>query len=109
MFPMVEPLPSPAIAPPWLLTSRLLVCHAPIIAPTDDRDFSLLARSPIWSSGLQAQRDLLKAIERRFQVLDDLGGDLVGRRQQIGVVQRVILEPEDVEVHLVARDKVGMG
>jgi len=29
---------------------------------------------------LQAQRGFAEAVERGFQVLDDFGGDLVGRR-----------------------------
>jgi len=55
-------------------------------------------------SASEAQGDLTETIERGFEVLDDLGGDLIGRRQQVGVVERVVLEPEDVEVDLVARD-----
>jgi hypothetical protein len=35
--------------------------------------------------------------------------DLVGRRQPVGVVERGDLEPEDVEVDLVAGDEVGVG
>jgi hypothetical protein len=58
---------------------------------------------------LQAQRDLAEAGERRFQVLDDFGGNLVRRRQQVRVVERVVFEPEDVEIDLVAGDELGMG
>src|SRR5437016_11155624 len=57
---------------------------------------------------LQAQRDFAEAVERRLQILDDFGGNLVGGRQEVGVVERVVLEPEDVEVDLVASDEVGM-
>jgi hypothetical protein len=61
------------------------------------------------STGLQAQRDFAEAIERGFQIFDDFGGDLVGGRQQVGVVERVVLEPEDIEIELVAGDELGMG
>ncbi|HEY1430321.1 MAG TPA: hypothetical protein VGF39_01605 [Stellaceae bacterium] len=54
-------------------------------------DFQSLGRLP-------AQRDLAEAVERRFQILDDFGRDLVGRRQQVGIVERVVLEPENVKI-----------
>src|SRR6266446_3040917 len=43
------------------------------------------------STRLKAQRDFAEAVERGFQVLDDFGGDLVRRRQQVGIVERVVL------------------
>jgi hypothetical protein len=58
---------------------------------------------------LQTGRDLAEALKGRFQALDDLGGDLVRRRQQIRVIQAVVLQPEDVEVDLVAPDQIGIG
>jgi len=57
---------------------------------------------------LQAQRNFTEAVECGLQVFDDFGGDLIGRRQQVGVVERVVLEPEDVEIDLVAGDKISM-
>jgi len=59
-------------------------------------------------SRLQTQRDFAEAVECRFEVLDDFGGDLVGRREQVGIVERVVLEPEDVEIDLVAGDELGL-
>ena len=63
------------------------------------------------SARLFAKRggDVAEAVERRLQVFDDLGRDFIGRRQQIGIVERVILEPEDVEIDLVARQQLGSG
>ena len=58
---------------------------------------------------MQAQCDLAEVVESGFQVLDGFGGDLVRRRQEIGVVERVVLEPENVEVDLVAGDEIGGG
>jgi hypothetical protein len=53
---------------------------------------------------LQTQRDLAEAVECGFHVLYNF----VGRREQIGVVERVILEPENVEIDLVAGDELGI-
>ena len=44
-----------------------------------------------------------------MQVLDDLGGDDVGGGEVGGVLERLVLEPEDVEVGLVALDQVVVG
>ena len=40
-----------------------------------------------------------------FEALDDLSGDHVRRRQEIGIVQSVILQPEDIQVELVAGEQ----
>src|SRR6266566_7672693 len=58
---------------------------------------------------LQAQRDFAEAVERRLQILDDFGGNLVRRRQEVGVVERVVLEPGDVEIDFVASGELGIG
>ena len=44
-----------------------------------------------------------EAVERRLKTLDDFCRDFVRGRQQIRVVERMILHPEDVEIDLVAR------
>src|ERR1039458_7656359 len=36
-----------------------------------------------------------------LQVLDDLGGDDLGRRQVVGVLQRLVAQPDDIERCLV--------
>jgi hypothetical protein len=51
---------------------------------------------------LQILRDRRELFQRGFQVGGDLGGDHVGRRQVGGFLQRLVLQPEDVEVELVA-------
>ena len=43
-----------------------------------------------------------ETIERQFQAFDNLGGNFIRRRRQIGIVERVILDPEDIEIDLVA-------
>src|ERR1700681_3340535 len=45
---------------------------------------------------------IAEAVERQLQAFHDLGRDFVGGRQQIGIVERVILDPENVEIDLVA-------
>lgn len=59
-------------------------------------------------SALQAHRDLAEALKRRFQALDNFCRNFVGRRQQVGIVERVVLEPEDIEIDLVALDEIGI-
>src|SRR5258706_14123105 len=46
-----------------------------------------------------------EAVERGLQTFDDFGRDFVGWRQQIGIVERVILYPENVEIDLVPRQQ----
>jgi hypothetical protein len=46
-----------------------------------------------------------KACERRLEALDDFRRDLVGRGQEVGIVESVVFEPEEVEIELVARDQ----
>jgi hypothetical protein len=41
-----------------------------------------------------------EAVERGLQTFDNFGCDFVGRRQQIGIVERVIFDPEDIEIDL---------
>jgi hypothetical protein len=43
-----------------------------------------------------------------LQVFHDVEGDDSWRRQIRGLLQRVVFEPEDVEVDLVALDQVGV-
>jgi hypothetical protein len=45
----------------------------------------------------------------RGQVLNDLAGDDLGRRQVVGVLQRLVTEPGDVEVGLVSRHQLVVG
>jgi len=61
-----------------------------------------------YSPALQAKRDFAEAVECGFQVLDDFGGDLVRRRQKVRIVERIVLEPENVEIDLVTGDEIGM-
>ena len=53
---------------------------------------------------LQIRRDLGELLQRRLQIFDDLGGDHVGVGQVGGVLQALVLEPEDVQAELVALD-----
>jgi hypothetical protein len=40
-------------------------------------------------------------LQRGAEVFDDLGGDDGRGREAVGVLQRIVLEPEDVEAGLV--------
>src|SRR5881397_2571914 len=46
--------------------------------------------------------DLGKLLQRRPQILDDLGGNDVGRREVVVGFQAFVFEPEDVEAGLIA-------
>lgn len=48
--------------------------------------------------GLQLSGHASKLLQRGFQVLDDLSGDHVRRRQAVDVFQAIILQPKDIEV-----------
>src|ERR1700730_806916 len=50
-------------------------------------------------------RHVAESIKRRLQTFDDFGRDLVRRWQEVGIVERVVFEPEDVEIDLVARQQ----
>ena len=50
---------------------------------------------------LKFGRDGLELRQRRRQVLDDLSGDDLGRREVVGILQRLVAQPGDVEVDLV--------
>ena len=57
--------------------------------------------------GLEGVLDGLELGQRHAERLDDLGGEDVGGRQVVGVVQALVAEPEQVERELVAgRDLV---
>lgn len=58
-------------------------------------------------SGLFSQvcRNLAKLLQRRLQVIDDFLGDDLRRGKVIAVGERLVLEPENVEARLVARDE----
>src|SRR5205807_716879 len=62
--------------------------------------WSILARLPY------PRRNAAETLQSGFQALDDFGGDLVWRRQAVGVLEARVLEPEDVEVELVALDQL---
>ena len=52
--------------------------------------------------GLQILRDRRKLFQRSFEVGGDVGGDDLGRGEVGGFLQGFVLQPEDVEVELVA-------
>lgn len=52
----------------------------------------------------QIPRDQCKLIQRGLQILYDLGGDDVGRRQIGGIFQAFIAQPEDVQAGFVPFD-----
>ena len=45
----------------------------------------------------QLRRGLRKLRQSRFQVVNDLGGDDVGRRQRVGIGEALVLDPEQVD------------
>jgi hypothetical protein len=58
---------------------------------------------------LQVVFDLAELLEGGFEVVDDLTGDDIGGREIGGIFKGVVLQPEDVEVHLVALEEVLVG
>ena len=58
---------------------------------------------------LQVLRDGGELLQRRFQVVRDLLGNQLRRRQIGGLFEGVILQPEDVEVYLVALGQLVVG
>jgi hypothetical protein len=58
---------------------------------------------------MQIRRYQGKLIERSLQILDDLSGDHIGGRQVGGVLQAVVLEPENVEAGLVTLYQLFIG
>lgn len=59
----------------------------------------------MWSP-VQVLGNRLELLQRRAEVLDDFGGDDGGVGEVVGVLQRIVLEPEDVEAGLVAGDQL---
>ena len=57
----------------------------------------------------QARCQLGELGERRFELLDDLGGEHTGRRQVAGVLEGLVAQPGDVEVRLVPSDQLVVG
>lgn len=57
-------------------------------------------------SPLQVAGNLPKLLQRRFQVISDVFGQFVGFRQVLRVFQALILDPEDVQIQLVALGQV---
>src|SRR5216684_2914505 len=49
--------------------------------------------------------DATKAVQGGLQALHHFGGDLVRRRQQVGIIEGVVLEPENIEIDLVAAEQ----
>jgi hypothetical protein len=64
--------------------------------------------SPFWRTPCltlsQVLGDQGELVEGGLQVLDDFGGDYVGGGEIGGILQAVVLEPEDVQAGLVALD-----
>ncbi len=75
--------------------------HIPQEATFNNSASWLLAAADTIRRG-KARGDLAEAIERGFQALDNLSSDLIGRRQQVRIVKAVVLQPENIEVDLVA-------
>ena len=57
----------------------------------------------------QIRGDFRELGERGFEILDDLRGDHVWRREVGGVFEGFVLEPKDIEVDLVALDQLVIG
>ena len=58
------------------------------------------------ASFLQILRNCGELFERGFQVIGDFLGDYFGCGQISGFFARVVFQPENVEVHLVAFDQI---
>ena len=58
------------------------------------------------ASRTQVSQNQLELFKRCAQVFDDLGGDEVGVFEVGRVFQTVVLEPEDVQAHLVALEQI---
>ena len=56
--------------------------------------YASVRRSPIY--WLQLSRNLAELLKRGLKAFDDLGGDFVGWRQEVWIVEAVVLEPEDI-------------
>lgn len=54
----------------------------------------------------QLGADFLKLLQRRFKVVDNLGGEHIRRRQIFDIFETVILEPEYVQIQLVTFDQL---
>ncbi|MGP1678768.1 MAG: hypothetical protein ACTS6J_16630, partial [Burkholderiales bacterium] len=57
----------------------------------------------------QVRRDQAKLLQRRLQVVDDFLRNHFGRWQVVGVGERMVPEPEDVEAGFVAGDEFVIG
>lgn len=58
---------------------------------------------------LHVLRNRRKLFQRRLQIRGDVGGDDFGSGQVGGFFECVVLQPEDVEVHLVALGQFVVG
>ena len=70
-----------------------------------------MGRPPVHGSGSsprQFRRHLAEPFQRRLKVLDHLYGDFIRRRQAVRVDVAIVLQPEDIEVQLVAGGEVGI-
>jgi hypothetical protein len=61
------------------------------------------------SSPAQRVRHPPEPFQRPLQILHDLRRNFLRRRQQVGIIKGIVLEPEDIEVDLVAGDEVRIG
>ena len=86
---------------PFQLEARLTRIACAMCAPRDQG-------ASLWAllSLPQVLGDQGEFVQRSLQVLDDLGGDHVGGGQIGGVLQTIVLQPEDVQGGLVAFDQV---
>ena len=66
----------------------------------------MLLRNP---GALQADGDPPETVQRGLQAFDDLGGDLVGRRQQVGIVEAASLSQKMSRLTLSRLSEVGIG
>jgi len=55
---------------------------------------------------IQVLGDRLELLQCSAEVFDDFGGDDGGVGEVVGVLQGIVLEPEDVEAGLVAGDQL---
>src|SRR5215212_6580150 len=81
---------------------RWIPAFAGMTSPRVPRGLTALLSRPLGQRRLK----LLELLQRRSQVLDDLGGDDLRRGQVRGVLQRLVLQPEHVEARFVACDEL---
>ena len=66
-------------------------------------------RYNIAGSRFKSRRHRLELRQCRGQIFDDFPGDHLGRRQVVRIFQRLIAQPGDIEVDLVAGENVVIG